>query len=161
MTHRNTTKALLRSPELTLLLALTDALIRTSCRRDAVAVTLHPPRWMRRYVVTETRGETAKTFPVTPRFRSIAKHLVAVAKRSFAAESWSRKKAAHDAEQYRLLRKKQHASASELLAIEAFVEVLGYARASRQQKPQAPRPTPRRSTMPMSSGAFANHNDCY
>lgn len=130
----NTTKALLRSPELILLPALANTLIQTSCSRDAVAIALHPARWMRRHTSKETRDGARMILRDTPLLQDIAKHLVCVARRFLAGIPqqlpWPHKKKARgkvqfgniyrgiarDARQYLAERMRQGAEDNRLLA---------------------------------------------
>ncbi|MDO8585076.1 MAG: hypothetical protein Q7R85_03080 [bacterium] len=134
MKRSYTTRELLRSPELILLPALANTLIRESCSRDAIAIAQHPARWMRRRVTKETRDGAGRILRETPLLSNIAAHLITVAKRFVTnvprPKSESYKKIARDAKRYLALRVQQHASDNELLAITVFIEALGYERVS-------------------------------
>ena len=154
---RNSAETLLNSQELAILLTLADALILTSYRPDTVAIALHPPRWLRRSVAKKIGGGAQKVLPSTPLLRATTKHLVAVARRFLTAKSWSRKKIARDAREYLALRTKQHASGCELLAIQAFAEILGS-----KYKSYRPKSIPRRSgdirnARPGNDGVYMSH----
>ncbi|GEM_PF-5732631 len=158
MKRSSTTQGLLSPPELTLLLALAEVLIRTSCRKDAVAIALHPPRWVRRNVVKKTPDGAQRLLPSTPLLRRITKRLVATAKRFLTTKSWSRKKVARDAGHYLTLRATQHAPANELLAIQAFVKALACVRRPHRPKPTSRPPVSFHGMGPTSDGVYMNHN---
>lgn len=165
MPRNDTTQALLRSPELTLLPALANTLIIESCSKDAIAIALHPARYMRRRVSKKARDGAGMILRDTPLLRNIAKHLVAVAKRFLAdvPEPKPRlcKNIAGNVKRYLALRVKQHASDNELLAIRVFMEALGYMRASYRPKPKTrPRREPRWSAG-TSDGVYMTHDSIY